>query len=286
MAIIEHLWVAEKATVTGTGSITLPGTPFATGDITFVSAYASGDQLPYVIRDGTTGAQEAGIGTISIASGVATLARTVVIESSNANALVNFAGNSCSVWVDKLPGVKYVGVPTVPKPPPGIPIVSFPLNPSNPGNTYGIIHQAGVYQRQPCLWLIAGDPVSFGINISGSNSGNWRLGLYEVDNSTGRATNLLYDSGSQPMAGGLMMGAVVPPIKMPSFFYYDITCSNNGVSFYGASVAWFYGIFGMGSNMPMYNGGDPVNAFPNPCNYDSAASNSNQTSNPFLYASF
>lgn len=106
MAIIEHDRVWETATVTGAGSITLAGTPAATGARTFASVYANGDQCPYSIIDGTTGASETGIGTLTISGGVATLARTVVIESTNGNAAVAFAGNSCSVLVSKLPGVQ------------------------------------------------------------------------------------------------------------------------------------------------------------------------------------
>jgi hypothetical protein len=106
MAIIEHDRVWETATVTGTGSITLAGTPAATGARTFASVYANGDQCPYSIIDGTTGASETGIGTLAISGGVATLARAVVIESTNGNAAVAFAGNSCSVLVSKLPGVQ------------------------------------------------------------------------------------------------------------------------------------------------------------------------------------
>ena len=106
MAIIEHDRVWETATVTGTGNITLAGTPAATGARTFASVYANGDQCPYSIIDGTTGASETGIGTLAISGGVATLARTVVIESTNSNAAVAFAGNSCSVLVAKSVGVQ------------------------------------------------------------------------------------------------------------------------------------------------------------------------------------
>lgn len=106
MAIIEHDWVWETATVSGTGSVTLPGTPAQTGARTFVSVYANNDQCPYVIADNTTGASESGIGTITVSGTVATLARTVVIESTNSNNLVDFAGNACGVFVTKAPGVQ------------------------------------------------------------------------------------------------------------------------------------------------------------------------------------
>ena len=106
MAIIEHDWVWETATVSGTGSVTLPGTPAQTGARTFVSVYANNDQCPYVIADNTTGASESGIGTITVSGTVATLARTVVIESTNSNTLVDFAGNACGVFVTKAPGVQ------------------------------------------------------------------------------------------------------------------------------------------------------------------------------------
>lgn len=103
MAYAAHARVWETpVTVTGTGSVTLPGTP-STGYQTFAAAYASGDTCPYLIRDTVTNAWEAGTGTVTIATGVATLARTTVLESTNANALVNFAGNACDVQVDYPP---------------------------------------------------------------------------------------------------------------------------------------------------------------------------------------
>ncbi len=104
MAYQAHARVWETpVTVTGTGSITLPGTAATGGYRTFDAAFTTGDTCPYLIHDTVTGAWEAGTGTVTIATGVATLARTTVLESTNANALVSFAGNACDVQVDYPP---------------------------------------------------------------------------------------------------------------------------------------------------------------------------------------
>lgn len=103
MAYAAHARVWETpVTVTGTGSVTLPGTA-STGYRTFAATFTSGDTCPYLIRDTVTNAWETGTGTITISAGVATLARTTVLESTNANALVSFAGNACDVQVDYPP---------------------------------------------------------------------------------------------------------------------------------------------------------------------------------------
>lgn len=98
--------VLETSTTTGTGALTLAGA--VTGYKTFATAERDdgaviqvGDVVPYYIEavdaNGVpTGAYESGIGTYSAA---ATLTRTTVLKSSNADAVVTLAA-----------GTKYVGV--------------------------------------------------------------------------------------------------------------------------------------------------------------------------------
>lgn len=86
--------VLENSTTTGTGSMTLAGA--VTGYRTFNAAVATSDIFPYYIEavdaDGIpTGDYEIGIGTYS---GSNVLARTSVLESSNANAAVNFSAGT------------------------------------------------------------------------------------------------------------------------------------------------------------------------------------------------
>ncbi len=94
MAIVYKSRVWEQTPVTGTGAVTLSSTS-PTGYQSFASAFTTGSEVAYVIVDPTTGAWETGVGTYTTGS----LSRGVR-ESSNANALVSFAGNSCNVYVD------------------------------------------------------------------------------------------------------------------------------------------------------------------------------------------
>lgn len=94
MAIIVNDRVRELTSTTGTGSITLSGAP--AGFQTFNAGIGVGNQTYYTIADAATGAWEVGIGTLSAGT---TLARTQVLRSSNANALVSFGSGSKDVFV-------------------------------------------------------------------------------------------------------------------------------------------------------------------------------------------
>lgn len=94
MAIIVNDRVRELTSTTGTGSVTLSGAP--SGFQTFNAGIGVNNQTYYTIADAATGAWEVGIGTLTDAT---TLARTQVLRSSNANALVNFGSGSKDVFV-------------------------------------------------------------------------------------------------------------------------------------------------------------------------------------------
>lgn len=85
----------ETTTVTGTGAATLLGA--VTGYSAFSTRLANGDTAPYVIRHRTANEWEAGIGTWGTGG---TWTRTVVLRSTNANAVVNFSAGTKDVFVD------------------------------------------------------------------------------------------------------------------------------------------------------------------------------------------
>lgn len=99
MAIKHKTRVKETASNKPNAStaFSLPGSA-ATGYRTFASAYADTDQLPYHATNGTD--WESGIATFT--TGVPnTLVRSVIYESSNANAAVDFsAGANVDVFVE------------------------------------------------------------------------------------------------------------------------------------------------------------------------------------------
>jgi hypothetical protein len=83
--------VLESSITAGTGTLTLAGA--LTGYRTFNSAFSNGNVVYYTIDDGL-GNWEVGYGTV----GTGTLTRDVVLESSNANALVVFTSVSKRVF--------------------------------------------------------------------------------------------------------------------------------------------------------------------------------------------
>lgn len=93
MALVLADRVQDTTTTTGTGTITLSGTP-PVGYQAF-SVIGNGNTTYYTIAG--TSEWEVGIGTYTAAG--TTLARTTVLASSNAGALVNFSAGSKDVFV-------------------------------------------------------------------------------------------------------------------------------------------------------------------------------------------
>lgn len=92
MALVVKDRVKETTTTTGTGTITLAG---AVGGFQSFSVIGDGNSTYYAIVGPTE--WEVGVGTYT-ASGT-TLSRDTVLESSNANALVNFSAGEKEVFV-------------------------------------------------------------------------------------------------------------------------------------------------------------------------------------------
>jgi hypothetical protein len=94
MAFVLADRVKETTTTTGTGTVTLLGA--STGFQSF-SAIGNANTTYYTIAGQSTSEWEVGIGTYT--SSGTTLARTTVISSSNAGALVNFSAGTKDVFV-------------------------------------------------------------------------------------------------------------------------------------------------------------------------------------------
>jgi len=100
MATIDHAAFSDRvkqtSTTSGTGTLTLATT--AAGFNSFATAFTSATtKVYYAIIDSTANTWETGIGTFTLSG--TTLSRDTVLESSNSNSLVNFAGNSKDVYV-------------------------------------------------------------------------------------------------------------------------------------------------------------------------------------------
>ncbi len=88
--------VKETTTTTGTGTVTLAGA--ATAFQTFVAGIGDGNACYYCIQSLGSGEWEVGIGTVTDAS-PDTLSRTTVLQSSNADALVDFSAGTKDVFI-------------------------------------------------------------------------------------------------------------------------------------------------------------------------------------------
>lgn len=97
--------VRVTTTTTGTGTYTLGAA--ATGFQSF-TAIGNGNTTYYAVTDGTN--WEVGVGTFSTTG--PTLARTEILESSNANAAVNWGAGSKDVFVT-LPAEKAIAPTTL-----------------------------------------------------------------------------------------------------------------------------------------------------------------------------
>ena len=96
----EYFRVEESIVVTGTGAITT-GATAASGAQTFSDVASIGDTFPIWIVDTTTSPPtiEASLGTYTAAN---TVSRTLL--SGGSSALVSFLGNTCSVFISRVPG--------------------------------------------------------------------------------------------------------------------------------------------------------------------------------------
>jgi hypothetical protein len=94
MAIIWADRVADTSITTGTGPVSVSGTP-PTGFRTFADVCATSDTIYYCIAHQSANEWEVGLGTYSSAN---TLTRTTVLQSSNANAAVNFSSGTKDVF--------------------------------------------------------------------------------------------------------------------------------------------------------------------------------------------
>ena len=91
--------VKETTTTTGTGAYSLAGA--VAGSRIFVAGIGNGNLCEYSVSDGTN--WETGFGTVTDGS-PDTLARTLVLSSSNSDAAVNWGAGTKTVWCGPIAG--------------------------------------------------------------------------------------------------------------------------------------------------------------------------------------
>ena len=95
MAFVTADRVLDSSTTTGTGAITVSGSP-PTGYRTFSSVLSVGDTFYYVVQGQSSAEWEIGLGTYSSAN---VFARTTVLSSSNGGAAVSFSAGTKDVFI-------------------------------------------------------------------------------------------------------------------------------------------------------------------------------------------
>ena len=95
MALVVKDRVKETTATTGQGTLTLAGA--VSGFQSFTSVLSNGDTTYYAIFETSTGQWEVGLGTFT-ATGT-TLARTTILESSNAGSAINLTAGAADVFI-------------------------------------------------------------------------------------------------------------------------------------------------------------------------------------------
>jgi hypothetical protein len=95
MALVVKDRVKETTATTGTGTLTLAGA--VAGFQSFTSVLSNGDTTYYAIFESSTGAFEVGLGTFTTSG--TTLARTTILESSNAGLAINLTAGAADVFI-------------------------------------------------------------------------------------------------------------------------------------------------------------------------------------------
>jgi hypothetical protein len=98
MAYVAFDRVRDTTTTTGTGAVTVSGTP-PTGYRTYSAVLSTNDTFQYFIAHRTADEWETGVATYSAANEIT---RTTVIESTNANAAVSFSAGTKDVVLGPL----------------------------------------------------------------------------------------------------------------------------------------------------------------------------------------
>ena len=91
--------VKDTSTTTGTGTITLAGTPASTF-VAFGTAYAVGDVVPYVIAHQSANEWEVGQGVLLTSTTISRDAGKVQAGSGGVGSLVSFAAGTKDVFVN------------------------------------------------------------------------------------------------------------------------------------------------------------------------------------------
>lgn len=178
--------VKDGTTTTGTGAVTLSGTPPA-GFQSFASAFGSGTtQVYYCIADQGGPNWEVGRGTFN---GATTLGRTTVLSSSNSGALVSFGVGTKDVFVTAPAAI----LPSYVSPVPLLrPYGASPASGGTVGDTpVTVFRKSG--GAQSVFWSI---PVTSAINLS------LPIAMRLMYTSTVASGNFFMQIGYQVVAAG------------------------------------------------------------------------------------
>lgn len=104
--------VKEQTATTGTGTITTTGA--VTGFQSLSAAIGTGNRTPYRIESGNGSDWECGTGLVTVTGGTTTLAREVILASSNSGSAINLSGTSTVVCDAPAASLFFAGIDIVP----------------------------------------------------------------------------------------------------------------------------------------------------------------------------
>lgn len=245
-------WISETTATTGAGTISLGGA--ASADLrTMSSAYASGDAVPYQIKDGNN--RESGIGLLT--SGTPwTLARTTIHEkweggtyTENPATGIDLSG-SATVSVDaSSDGLDFSK--------------SFTASLNDGPDNFGPITSPGVAMASADtmtllpMFLLAKrkfNTIIFNVNVADAGTANLRFGIYKTA-PNGGVGNLVFDSGDQSASAGTTgakSASLGQDVTLPAGHYWmAVATSSTTLRLLGCPVYDIRGGFG-----GLANGGD------------------------------
>lgn len=209
----DRVW--ERDTVSGSGTINLGGSAASGGYRTFAQAntagqLATGQLVRYCIHDTSTDAWEVGLGTYTTGS-PGTLSRTIVLSSTNSNALVGFAGNACDVFITE-----------------NASRADWEMLPFVAGNWYSApgssaaaaISSTDTLTAHPFRWRGPAKPAALAIQCTTAPTASTSVELGIYDGTNGVPGALLLDAGAVSLAAGVVSISIATPplIDVPNVF--------------------------------------------------------------------
>jgi hypothetical protein len=258
MAVSYAPRVSETVTVTGTGTVTLSGTP-STGYQTWFSGFgaAGSATVGYCIVDNTTGAWETGIAAFN-GGNPGTLTRGFLFSSTGST--ISFAGNPCTVSCDFVPNANgQLDISAMPFGAGALTLAPLGTNVSVLGylNNIGTGNITTTANRQSFVPFVVSKPTvinNLGCIVNTASAGTtFSVGIYADNGNSGGTGNipsgspLVSVSGLSSATAGSVLGSVGTPYALqPNTVYWRSSIHSAAVSMKVITLGGEAGALGIG----------------------------------------